>query len=349
MAMEKILKKENLGDWTAKLDAFDVYMPSFGDEGWAYALMGDRSGANLDFSRTIHSPKNIVFPQREVMFSFQQKKGEPPQLTETIPNPNPFVVFGVRPCDAKGLTLTDLVFSKEFNDPYYWARRNKGIFVGLVCNEPPSAACFCLSVNGSPHGEEGMDAQMTDLGDRYYVKALTGKGQEIVRLGGGLFKDKAASDQKALEQTHAASEKQKQRSINGLKGVEDKLRSMFEAASFWDDRSKACIQCGICTFLCPTCHCFDMNDEVTCVTPLKGERVRTWDTCQFPEFTMHSSGHNPRPDNASRLRQRVCHKFQYFFENHGEHQCTGCGRCVSECPVGIDILATVNGANDHDA
>ncbi|HEB80195.1 MAG TPA: sulfite reductase [Rhodospirillales bacterium] len=346
--MEKILKKDRLSDWVAKLDSYNVYAPAFGDEGWVYEAVEDAKEAELDFPRTIHSPKNLVFPQREVLFSFKQEKGQQPELTQTIPDPDPFVVFGVRACDAKGLTLTDVVFSKEFEDPYYWARRNKGVFVGLACNEPPSPACFCLSVEGSPHGEAGMDAQMTDLGDRYYVKALTGKGKEIVKLGGALFKDAAAKDKKDMEKAHALAEKHPQRAINGLKGVEDKLRSMFEASDFWDDGSKACIQCGICTFLCPTCHCFDMNDEVSSSAPLKGERVRTWDTCQFPEFTMHSSGHNPRPDNASRLRQRVCHKFQYFFENHGEHQCTGCGRCVSECPVGIDIVATVNGASDYD-
>ncbi|MDO8466505.1 MAG: 4Fe-4S dicluster domain-containing protein, partial [Gallionella sp.] len=115
----------------------------------------------------------------------------------------------------------------------------------------------------------------------------------------------------------------------------------------WEEMARACIGCGICTFLCPTCHCFDINDEVQSKAPLKGQRVRTWDNCQFPDFTMHSSGHNPRENTGARLRQRVNHKFQYFHENFGMHQCTGCGRCVSGCPVGIDIVAVVNKVTEH--
>jgi ferredoxin len=119
--------------------------------------------------------------------------------------------------------------------------------------------------------------------------------------------------------------------------VPEKLKAMFDSP-FWDEQARSCIRCGICTFLCPACHCFDICDEVTVPTPLEGKRVRSWDTCQYPDFTMHSSGHNPRSDRASRLRQRIMHKYQYFVEHHGEYQCTGCGRCVSLCPVSIDII-----------
>ena len=123
---------------------------------------------------------------------------------------------------------------------------------------------------------------------------------------------------------------------------------MFDSP-FWDDESMSCIRCGICTYLCPTCHCFDINDEVISSYPLKGKRVRTWDNCQFPDFTMHSSGHNPRPDKASRLRQRILHKYNYFVEKYGHYQCTGCGRCVSKCPVGIDIIEVLNKVNDYES
>ena len=121
---------------------------------------------------------------------------------------------------------------------------------------------------------------------------------------------------------------------------------MFDTP-FWDKESLSCIQCGICTYLCPTCHCFDINDEVASSAPLKGKRVRTWDNCQFPDFTMHSSGHNPRPDKASRLRQRILHKFQYFVELYENFQCVGCGRCISKCPVGIDIIEVLDKVRDY--
>jgi ferredoxin len=109
----------------------------------------------------------------------------------------------------------------------------------------------------------------------------------------------------------------------------------------------SCIRCGVCTYLCPSCHCFDINDEIESASPFRGTRVRTWDTCQFPDFTMHSSGHNPRPDKASRLRQRLLHKFRYFVETTGQFMCVGCGRCISHCPVGIDIISVLEKVKSH--
>ena len=118
--------------------------------------------------------------------------------------------------------------------------------------------------------------------------------------------------------------------------------SATSTSPLWDKLAQACIGCGACTYLCPSCHCFDINDEVTGKSPLTGARVRTWDNCQFPDFTMHSSGHNPREDTGARLRQRICHKLLYFVENHKMQQCTGCGRCITHCPVGIDIVKIAN-------
>jgi len=252
----------------------------------------------------------------------------------------------VRPCDAKAVTLTDKVFGGDFKDPYYWKRRNSTTLVGLTCNKPPSPNCFCLSVDGSPHSKEGLDILMTDLGDKYYAESLTKKGDKLLNLAKALFKTPTAKDKKDLEKIQAESRKKIKRQIKATEKIPAKLKDMFDSP-FWDDEALSCLRCGICTYLCPTCHCFDMNDEVTSSSPIKGERVRTWDNCQFPDFTMHSSGHNPRPDKASRLRQRILHKFQYFVELYKNYQCTGCGRCISKCPVGIDIIEVLEKARDH--
>jgi ferredoxin len=268
-------------------------------------------------------------------------------VTERLPEKKSSVVFGVRPCDARALTLTDRVFDAGIKDPYYQRRRDNTVIVGLTCTTPPSANCFCPTVGGSPHSTEGLDVLMTDLGDRYHVEALTDRGKKIVTAAKGLFKEPTDKERGEKETLFAAAEKKISRHVKGIEKIPGKLAEMFESP-FWDQEALSCIRCGICTFLCPACHCFDIADEVSSTSPVCGKRVRTWDTCQFPDFTMHSSGHNPRPDRASRLRQRVLHKFQYFVEHHQQYQCTGCGRCVSTCPVGIDIIDILDEVRDYE-
>ncbi|MDK9721513.1 MAG: 4Fe-4S dicluster domain-containing protein [Rhodospirillales bacterium] len=341
MAMEKMLNKADLAAWMGKLETHQLFAPKLEDEGvWNYAPVVKVADVSLDQPNTVRPPKDFVFPQRETLYRFEQVRGEAPVLTETLPDPTPSVVFGVRPCDSRGLVRQDIVFTKEFDDPYFQGRRAKTIFVGQACKAPPSPNCFCNSVGGSPSSEDGLDLLMTELDGKYHVKAVTQRGADLLAKGGALFKEASASDKAAVAKANESAKAHPQRPIKELGKVAGALKKNFDSKA-WDEMAKACIGCGICTFLCPTCHCFDINDEVTCSSPCKGERVRTWDTCQFPDFTMHTSGHNPRETLGSRLRQRVCHKFQYFTENHDMPQCTGCGRCISLCPVGIDIVSVV--------
>ncbi|MBA7606835.1 Anaerobic sulfite reductase subunit A [subsurface metagenome] len=344
--MEKVLSKKTLPQWVKKLESYTIYSPQKDGDLWNYEVIKNSEIIDLDYLNTILSPKKIIFPQREVLLEFSTSNEEELKIKEVLPEETPSVIFGVRPCDAKALTLTDKVFGGDFKDPYYWKRRNSTALVGLACNTPPSPNCFCLSVDGSPHSKEGLDILMTDLGDKYYAESFTKKGDNLLNLARALFKNPTAKDKKDLEKIQAESKKKIQRQIKDTKKIPPKLKEMFNS-SFWDEESLSCLRCGICTYLCPTCHCFDMNDEVTSSSPIKGERVRTWDNCQFPDFTMHSSGHNPRPDKAARLRQRILHKFQYFVELYKNYQCTGCGRCISKCPVGIDIIEVLEKARDH--
>jgi sulfhydrogenase subunit beta (sulfur reductase) len=128
-----------------------------------------------------------------------------------------------------------------------------------------------------------------------------------------------------------------------VRKVTEKLDTMFDDP-FWDMVSERCLGCAICTYLCPTCHCFDITDEVISQS---GERVRTWDSCAFPSFTLEASGVNPRPSNKERYRQRIMHKFDYFVANHGMAACVGCGRCIKECPVNLDIRVVLNNILNH--
>jgi len=346
--MEKILNKKSLSQWVKKLNAYQVYAPSRDGDIWNYALIEKPENLQLDHTNTVLSPKTIIFPQTEILLEFDASNENDLQVNETLPQQQPTVIFGVRPCDAKAIILMDKVFGGDFVDPYYWNRKNQTILVGVTCNSPPSPNCFCLSVNGSPHSKDGLDILLTDMEDRYFVESLTEKGDKLLNLGKSLFDKSTAKDKKELAKIQADSEKNLKRQLKSAKKISSVLKDMFES-SYWDQESMSCLRCGICTYLCPTCHCFDMNDEVAGTSPLKGKRTRTWDTCQFPDFTMHSSGHNPRPDKSSRLRQRMFHKFYYFPEWYKEFQCIGCGRCISKCPVGIDIIQVLDGVSDHGA
>jgi len=344
--MEKVLSKKAFPQWVKKLESYTIYAPQKDGDLWNFEVIKNSEIIYLDYLNTVLSPKKIIFPQREIFLEFTTSDENRLEVKEVLPDENPTVIFGVRPCDGKALTLTDKVFGGDFEDLYYWKRRNSTTLVGLTCNAPPSANCFCLSVGGSPHSKEGLDILMTDLGDKYYAESFTKKGDKLINLAKNLFKNPLAKDKKDLAQIQAESEKKIKRQIKELKKIPPKLKEMFDSP-FWDEESLSCIGCGICTYLCPTCHCFDINDEVTSSSPIKGKRVRTWDNCQFPDFTMHSSGHNPRPDKASRLRQRILHKFQYFVERYQNYQCIGCGRCISKCPVGIDIIEVLEKARDY--
>ena len=345
--MERVLDKTRLGEWIAALKGWRAFAPVWQDHIWSFQPVppGGESEVRLDHTNTTQPPKGFSFPQREVFFRFEQIKGEAPKLIPVEPEARRTVVFGVRPCDGRGLPRMDRVFADP-DDVYYQARREQLAYVGLACNEPPKRDCFCKSVGGSPVSTDGLDVLMTDLGDRYWLKAISETGTELMRLGGALLSEPGPQDREETERLHREAVAHPQRAIHDLASVPEKLKKSFRSP-FWEELARPCIGCGICTFLCPTCHCFDINDEVSGTTPLQGERVRTWDNCQFPEFTQHSSGHNPRSDVAARLRQRVCHKFQYFFENVGMVQCIGCGRCISECPVGIDIINVVNQITEH--
>lgn len=344
--MEKVLLKKAFPQWVKKLESYTIYSPQKDGDFWNYEVIRNSGIIDLDYLNTVLSPKKIIFPQREVLLEFSTSNEEELKVKEVLPEETPSVIFGVRPCDAKALALTDKVFGGDFKDPYYWKRRSSTILIGLTCKTPPSPDCFCLSVDGSPHSKEGLDILMTDLGDKYYAESFTKKGDKLLNLAKVLFKNPTAKDKKDLEKIKTESKKKIKRQIKDTEKIPAKLKDMFDSP-FWDEESLSCIRCGICTYLCPTCHCFDMNDEVTSSSPIQGERVRTWDNCQFPDFTMHSSGHNPRPDKASRLRQRILHKFQYFVELYKNYQCTGCGRCISKCPVGIDIIEVLEKARDH--
>jgi sulfhydrogenase subunit beta (sulfur reductase) len=174
------------------------------------------------------------------------------------------------------------------------------------------------------------------------ARALTDKGEKLLEKA-GINKDADSNIQKKTHALKEEAEKKISSSVPTDKLREKKVNDLFNAP-FWDDVAFACINCGTCTFLCPTCWCFDIQDEIT---KKRGDRIRNWDSCMFPLFTLHASGHNPRSEKVQRVRQRFMHKLKYYVDKYNDGvACVGCGRCVKYCPVNIDIRDVFKLMND---
>ena len=294
------------------------------------------SEAFLDYINSKKPPKEIFFPQSERLFSYDLDRREGWGVEEPALAEKPRIIFGIRPCDARSLVLLDNVFDgKLYKDPYYADKRKNTTIIALGCNQPGST-CFCTSVGGGPFSQDGSDLLLVDIGDKYIIQVVTEKGEKFAKEHNE-FKKTENHSLSLMRDTIKTAEALMKSKIEVQK-VAEKLDSMFDDP-FWDLVSEKCLGCAVCTYLCPTCHCFDITDEVI---GQSGERVRTWDSCAFPSFTLEASGVNPRPGNKERYRQRIMHKFNYFIANHGMAACVGCGRCIKECPVNLDIRVVLN-------
>jgi ferredoxin len=326
-----VIPTSALGGWLERLQAsYRLIGPvAETDAVIAYRPIGPDTALRLDGPRPTVSPKPHVFPQTETLFSFRGAAGGP-TLTPAGTHAVPTVVLGVRPCDARALRRLDDVFlARTERDVHYAARRGATVVAGLAC-VTPNWGCFCTSVGGSPAGTDGLDLLLTDLGDRYQVTVLTAAGRDIAALAETVAA--TTLDRQKAEAQHAESAGR----MPALFDIESAVHNVRWEAPLWAEVAQRCLACGACSYLCPTCHCFDIQDEVTSDG---GVRFRCWDTCQFSEFTRMGAGHNPRPSQTERARQRVSHKFKYLVEEFGNAGCTGCGRCVERCPVNIDIRA----------
>jgi ferredoxin len=265
--------------------------------------------------KTRKSIKEFLLPQNEVLIRYGKWIEEVPLDREKR------ALIGVNPCDAKAVTLLDKIYLEGLMDPYYQTRRENTLIVSRNCE--PNNYCFCESFGLTPFSTEGSDIFLIEKGERTYIIPVTSRGEKILSSIDGLMNTDV--DESSIIVQHNFSRK-----VNP--DIQDELRKKFDD-EMWKRISLNCISCGTCTFLCPTCFCFDMLDE----GEKEGFRYRAWDSCQFPLYTLESSSHNPRREKWQRLRNRFYDKFLYTVESKGEIFCVGCGRCIEFCPGGIDI------------
>jgi len=285
--------------------------------------------------KTRWSPKEFLFPRTETLFTYSADGGEV-RLADAVGPETEQVLFGVRPCDAAGLCRLDAVFHGETADGLYARRRELTTVASLACDEA-EPECFCTAVGGSPAGVDGSDLQLVAVGEGWIVRPLTRKGEALTASLRGRAPVPAPEDwAQAEERARRVAERIRQRPIAR------EWAAVLEASfglPLWEALGRRCLGCSICTYVCPSCSCFDVQDSGNAWC---GERCRSWDSCTFALFTRHASGHDPRPTQAARYRQRVLHKFAYFpLANDGQTMCVGCGRCVALCPVGMNVHESV--------
>jgi sulfhydrogenase subunit beta (sulfur reductase) len=336
MKESEIAKTEVVNLLNTLIKEYRVFAPVEQNGFITFREIHSGSEASLDYINSQNPPKEIFFPQSERLFSYDSNRREGWGVKEPTLEEKPRIIFGIRPCDARSLVLLDNVFDgKPYKDPYYTDKRKTTTIIALGCNQPCST-CFCTSLGGGPFSQDGSDLLLVDTGEKYVVQVATEKGEKLAKEHNE-FKKAEEHSLSLMRDTMKTAEALMKPTIE-VKKVTDKLDSMFDD-HFWDLVSEKCLGCAVCTYLCPTCHCFDITDEVISQS---GERVRTWDSCAFPSFTLEASGVNPRPSNKERYRQRIMHKFNYFVANHGMAACVGCGRCIKECPVNLDIRVVLN-------
>lgn len=344
--------KINKKDWAEGLerlyDSFRLFGPVKQDEFHNFRQLVKGELPDLNLLNTRLSAKSIIYPQSEKMFEFtlDENRDDHHILKEVHKDYSPRVVIGIRPCDAKAFLLVKANFdTPEYKDPYWIKSYESTTLVGYACNTPCST-CFCTTADCGPFHEQGLDLLLVDAGDYYLLKILTQKGENLLTAAGWSSEADSDAASHEIETLKQAAEEKITARISTDKLKDKKTTELFEAP-FWEEVAFACINCGTCTYVCPTCWCFDIQDETL---GFSGIRMRNWDSCMYPLFTLHGSGHNPRNTKIQRVRQRFMHKLKYYVDKYGVGiQCVGCGRCIRHCPVNIDIRKVCDLINNFKA
>lgn len=331
---DRVISKKKFKDWLKELAGeFALVGPVKQESGPpAFVEMSPDDEPVLDNREWVMPPKELVLPRCETLFVFDTTKGEE-KVESAVPEPKRTLMLGLRPCDLRSLAILDAVYLEgQFKDPYYAARRANTTTMSYVC-EKKRWSCFCSTVGDPIEWVKSGDLVLTDVGDSYVITAFDESGTALLKSA-------------LLEKPTDAQIAEKEKVWAALSEAPERLEAgkVADAVDWeeaeWEKIAQKCMGCGICSYLCPTCTCFDIQDET--LPGGKVERYRVRDTCQFCHFTRMAAGHNPRPSKKERARQRVSHKFKYIVNTCDVLGCTGCGRCVELCPVNIDIRRVVS-------
>lgn len=298
--------------------------------------------------KTVRSAKDFFFPKVEPLVNYR-RNGLEVTVEDPRKEPDDFVVFGVRACDAASFEIIDAVYlNMTPMDSYYKMRREHGTIITFACTEP-RRTCFCPAYKIDAT-EPGGDISCWLADGTYYFKANTPKGESLIESVRGMLSEK--DDSEVLKQKEDTKEK-----LNTLPFAHLNLSKFYPCdngnammkifnSPVWDRTYLACLGCGTCTYVCPTCMCFDVRDFDT---GDKIQQFRCWDSCMYSDFTQMAAA-NPRTTQKERFRQRFMHKLVYYpMEHGGRFQCVGCGRCLESCPVHLNIVKVIKTYNEISA
>jgi len=325
----KILKSSDLSKFIERLNSKGHHILAPVRKGKVVEIepVNSLTEVALDVLLSTQSAKKVAFPKVEKVLEFTMAKEGVKQHPIDLNAFPEVVLFGVRPCDASGFKSLDAIFGDTPKDQFYLKKKELTTIISFSCPKADEY-CFCTSVGGGPGNTAGSDIQLTDLGNsEFLVEVLTEKGKKIATLLDDVL---TAAPNNVDKEKHLADVKE----VFNVDSVIEKTTASFNDTALWLDQSLRCIGCGACAFVCPTCACFDFQDEQD---TKRGVRLRLWDSCGFSLFTLHTSGHNPREVQSQRWRQRIMHKFSYMPEQLKVVGCEGCGRCSRACPVDMNI------------
>jgi sulfhydrogenase subunit beta (sulfur reductase) len=304
---------------------YEVIGPVSKNGKYVFGRIDEPDDLRLDYDTTLLPPKKLFFPPEEQMMSFRVADNE---VLDDEVHATPRVVFGLHPCDINGLLLMDNVFMRDYEDPYYKARRESTLLVGVSCT--PSETCFC-NAWGTDEVHWGFDIFLTDLGDRYFVSVQSVKGAELL--------DRHVETREITAEDTREFQSVVRTFKNSFSEILDtsQLPLLLDAkfnSPIWDELGERCLSCGACSMVCPTCYCFDVVDRLA-PDQQTGTRERRWDSCQFGEFAAVAHGQNFRESRASRVKYRYYHKQWGYLSKFERVLCVGCGRCERACLAGI--------------
>ena len=330
------IAKENLASLFALInETKELYLPVEVAGQTNFAAYTAEANVDLDTLKTVKSPKDVFFPQSENLYTCNKEDNKLKITPEKLVDA-PFVVFGMKACDIKGIEVLDRVFLSDPVDSFYAARRANGIIVGLACHEPEES-CFC-KVFGVDCTEPAADVATWMIEGELYWKALTEKGEALTETVKALLTDADEAKVEAEKSTVKAIVEKLPYSNLSLEGWNGNVLTEKFNDALWNELYKPCLACGTCTFVCPTCQCYDIKDYNT---GNGVQRYRCWDSCMYSDFTMMAHGNN-RNSQMQRFRQRFMHKLVYFpANNDGMYSCVGCGRCVDKCPASLNIVKVI--------